>query len=499
MTKKKEQLSAKERLLMEDLLHEKFEEQHPDPVFKTALFGKLAREYHREQKRQQQKSEGFWENLGRALQFWFRSFTFLTSLTFLIIAFGVTAGYAYLSPNVNRESHIYALKTSIESMELALTFSEEGKSEKYMKMAERRFSELEILLEKGVLDTHTLGEVSRNIAEAMEAIDNIEDPAERAVAEERLRAKIEEQKNGLRALLDSVEALEEGLTDHESGSPSADSVLNEIGEMRSIEENLEGRALLPNLSMETTFDRQGVPKEVLSGAILLKNTGDGEAKNIFLQVDWGDGKEEAWTIGFLFPGEEEKILLYHSFVEPGSYDIEISIDPKGVVVEEDEGDNLAEHAVRIEVSCDHVCETLGERRCDGNAIESCTTDTNGCRVWEAEETCSGTMACEEGACIQTCQSTCTPGSFRCSGEHATESCQKNSLGCYSWVAQEICQSDEACNNGTCQTACTNECALGDRRCDGNDVFVCEQAGSCTVWVRDQICVDGMSCRDGNCQ
>jgi hypothetical protein len=101
---------------------------------------------------------------------------------------------------------------------------------------------------------------------------------------------------------------------------------------------------------------------------------------------------------------------------------------------------------------------VGQRRCNGAALEGCNVDGTG---WLPLETCESPAYCDaiSGCGVEPCQQ----GQSRCN-DSLVEVCRSDGLG---WDFVERCASAELCaNDATAQTASClpAACALGESRC-----------------------------------
>jgi hypothetical protein len=79
------------------------------------------------------------------------------------------------------------------------------------------------------------------------------------------------------------------------------------------------------------------------------------------------------------------------------------------------------------------------------------------------------------------------------------SCQRLSSGCLGLSAPQACPSGDVCSGGACAGQCTNQCAVGAKRCGGSGVELCSlQPSGCTDWGAPTSCGGGQSCADGGC-
>lgn len=118
------------------------------------------------------------------------------------------------------------------------------------------------------------------------------------------------------------------------------------------------------------------------------------------------------------------------------------------------------------------CSQVGSVRCRGNNIEICSSN----RSWEFQETCF--VGCMNGKCIN-----CLPGERKCN-ENDVEICNSDGSG---FEKKETCAN--TCINGLC-----TKCIPGDRRCNNSSVEVCNSDGQ--GWTVISNCLT--SCVNGQC-
>ncbi len=154
-------------------------------------------------------------------------------------------------------------------------------------------------------------------------------------------------------------------------------------------------------------------------------------------------------------------------------------------------------------TCTHEC-TIGEGdRCDGTTSQTCTTDGNGCRVWQDIEDCSTTgRLCSAGSC--TCVNECTDSTTRCSGD-LRQDCVADTYGCYAWETAQDCSStglvcDTSSGTAQCVASCTDACSSGQTDCLGDVTRTCAmQASGCYGWDEVTNCAStSRSCSSGSC-
>jgi hypothetical protein len=149
--------------------------------------------------------------------------------------------------------------------------------------------------------------------------------------------------------------------------------------------------------------------------------------------------------------------------------------------------------------CTSTCQNAGDQRCSGRSIETCTAQPNGCNEWEETTNCftTGEYCDDSGAnpvCASTCTDQCDPSSDwrRCNG-NTLENCEPEPQGCYVWATNQDCeQIGQVCgpdpDDGylSCVVPCRNECDLGDRICmygdhDWGVGFCVVGSQGCTTW------------------
>lgn len=158
--------------------------------------------------------------------------------------------------------------------------------------------------------------------------------------------------------------------------------------------------------------------------------------------------------------------------------------------------------------CQAVCTDAcspGSVRCDPdptvNGVQTCQMGGEGCYVWSETVECVEGESCSGGACREGCVDECSAGSRRCSGDGYQICGDFDSDPCLEWGPIVDCPPGETCSNGYCGADCTNECAVGERRCDGSDGYqVCGDYDSdpCLEWGPKILCDPGETCSGGYC-
>jgi hypothetical protein len=155
--------------------------------------------------------------------------------------------------------------------------------------------------------------------------------------------------------------------------------------------------------------------------------------------------------------------------------------------------------------CADEC-TTGEKICQDDVVSNCGDGTQGCKTWVAEQDCAteskicastaGQVLCKDPNCVDECfQASQT----QCNGD-VVETCTTQSNGCNTWVPGTDCgDTNEACavNAGAaaCEEVCTDQCSAGETQCSGNDIQECEQVGKCLGWSTTTDCAsNGEVCK-----
>ena len=103
-------------------------------------------------------------------------------------------------------------------------------------------------------------------------------------------------------------------------------------------------------------------------------------------------------------------------------------------------------------SCSNDCSS-GQKRCSGSGYQACTTDSNGCWKWGSTQGCGSGYTCTgSGSCTRTCSNQCSSGEKRCNG-NGYQTCTTNSNGCRIWSSTTSCGSDEKCSSSDCVKKC----------------------------------------------
>lgn len=153
--------------------------------------------------------------------------------------------------------------------------------------------------------------------------------------------------------------------------------------------------------------------------------------------------------------------------------------------------------------CGTTC-TVGATQCNGNTAEACIRDMNNCPVWQSSNPCAAGSFCENGGC-QACATNCTLGAKRCAASGVVEECrQQGTTGCPSWTTVSACNisAGERCDaaTGACLPPCQDQCTEGAGRCSAMTPQACERADTgCTVWRSRAACASQEVCTSGACR
>jgi hypothetical protein len=133
----------------------------------------------------------------------------------------------------------------------------------------------------------------------------------------------------------------------------------------------------------------------------------------------------------------------------------------------------------------HTCEVGGTTQCntEGDTVETCTFDASSCLVWRGVG-CGERQGCKvvDGVATCTCTDNCTLGEQRCDA-NAVEMCAETSDGCLDWEIEQECDDSHYCdeNSYTCVNECQDECIIeGDLQCDWSNLFI----QTCTLDIQD---------------
>jgi hypothetical protein len=154
-----------------------------------------------------------------------------------------------------------------------------------------------------------------------------------------------------------------------------------------------------------------------------------------------------------------------------------------------------------ECTCQDVCSTLGDTRCQGTVVQTCSTAASGCLDWADTQDCaddglSCSLVSGEAQCTEGCTDECEyQDQGQCSGD-IIQTCNMGADGCLHWEDVTDCSLTlQACDDtsGTpeCITTCTGNCPVADMlRCSGTVIQVCTlNTDGCLYWEDGTDCAD----------
>ncbi len=156
--------------------------------------------------------------------------------------------------------------------------------------------------------------------------------------------------------------------------------------------------------------------------------------------------------------------------------------------------------------CTDDC-TPNQKICEGNGYRQCGSyDADPCLDWSGVTNCAAYEICKDGACETACSDECDTGEKRCNeinGQVGWEVCGNfDNDPCLEFGSFTSCQGGYTCENGNCVENCTNDCdTAGAHVCDGNGYRTCGNydADSCLEWSADiTSCDDNQTCIGGQC-
>ncbi len=111
---------------------------------------------------------------------------------------------------------------------------------------------------------------------------------------------------------------------------------------------------------------------------------------------------------------------------------------------------------------DNACEQAGATNCNGETLQTCRDNGQGCLVWTDTRTCGEHATCAGGICQ--CTDRCIPGEHQCVGD-MLQGCIQDADGCAFWSDEQDCSQD----GGTCEDRNGASCVGGQGLC-GNAVI-----------------------------
>ncbi|MBW2732990.1 MAG: hypothetical protein JRH20_11410 [Deltaproteobacteria bacterium] len=151
--------------------------------------------------------------------------------------------------------------------------------------------------------------------------------------------------------------------------------------------------------------------------------------------------------------------------------------------------------------CTDTCEdqcTDGDALCDTSGqLRTCARDASGCASYGIAEACPSGGICSGGSCVDTCNDQCTLGARRCNSLDLVQTCLTLTTGCTDWSEPTACATGVCQDGGVCGETCTDECTLGEERCNGAEHETCVRRPTCLTW-RPVPCRGGDRCEGTSC-
>lgn len=157
-------------------------------------------------------------------------------------------------------------------------------------------------------------------------------------------------------------------------------------------------------------------------------------------------------------------------------------------------------------TCTDECAANGATRCDPatGGVQTCgrAFDADPCREWGPATACAAGQACSNGQCVAACTNECIAGQTRCDpaapanvqtcGNHDADSCTE-------WGASTACGQGMACSGGSCTSSCTNECNPASYpACSGNAVQSCTLGSDGCYDLTSTACSTTQTCISATC-
>jgi len=152
--------------------------------------------------------------------------------------------------------------------------------------------------------------------------------------------------------------------------------------------------------------------------------------------------------------------------------------------------------------CTDPTANVGQWNCRNYVREQCVSGSG----WNYIENCNPTGAVPP---VKTCVLAGDRSSATCVVSCIPTTCSALGKNCGSWSDNcggtlncGSCTSPQTCNNGICQTSCTNQCTSGAKQC--KDTMTTQTCGDyngdgCMEWGGDITCASGLNCVGGSCQ
>ncbi|MFH0900445.1 MAG: SUMF1/EgtB/PvdO family nonheme iron enzyme [Pseudomonadota bacterium] len=146
----------------------------------------------------------------------------------------------------------------------------------------------------------------------------------------------------------------------------------------------------------------------------------------------------------------------------------------------------------------------GTTTCVGNAVAVCEQrDDDQCLEWSQPVPCSADAPyCSLGKCATKCVDECASGERQCDGPGMAKLCgQADADSCRDWLPAVACATGETCSGGVCASSCHNECPRSESKCAGAGTVSCGDLNvdGCAEWSPITPCEEGTTCSSGECK
>jgi hypothetical protein len=155
--------------------------------------------------------------------------------------------------------------------------------------------------------------------------------------------------------------------------------------------------------------------------------------------------------------------------------------------------------------CTDECSLAGIFACasaPANGLVVCADfDADRCLEWGGFLPCPNGGSCVDSACTGSCSDECpADGELVCDADGYRQCGQQDDDSCLEWSTVTSCPSGETCSNGICSGTCADECAQGEKDCDGGGVRTCGEhdADPCFDWSPVEPCGEAEVCQGGQC-
>lgn len=514
--------------LVSGLLRERLQHDDPTPEFHDSLYGQLMRQ------RVTKKGAAYLPlSKGHGMFGWMSSVAIACFI--LLTASGLTTTYAYVSPNVTRQSSLYTLKLIVERAELSLSSSPEEKARSLLKFSARRINELRTLSLNGELDTETLAAIVQYTEQALALADTVNDTTQQSDIRELVAREAANQRASLQELLtslgvssldgtESIPLESEATTDEETTV-----MLIDVEDIKAYEQTISKVGSVEVNALEQITSKQLVETERpadlsltipiepdpettvgtdISFTAVISSTGVHPIDMATVTVDWGDGRQSVKVIGGLAQDHENILRFTHTYNAPGAFIVRIVVIGPNDIEEwttANNRDSLAVNIIEPKPQCISSCQSEGEQRCNREETSTEICERRGaCLEWRTKTVCSD--RCSFGECISVVTQRCGDGTV--SGfEQCDDGNTLSGDGCTASCMREVqCTDDDGGNTpgkqGTVRGRDNNETDFCE---DPNTLleFTCSAAGApfanrvtCPNGCRFGACITGSICGNG---